>query len=123
MSGQLRGHRIELTIDGQTVEGQLYDNPVAEQLAQLFPLELSFRDFNAVEKLALLLERIELRGVPGADKPEAGEIGFYAPGNTLVLYYESPGRWPGLVRVGRFDFDLSALRDLPDGTQIGFALV
>lgn len=123
MSGQVPGSRIELTINGRAVEGYLYDNPVAQQIAQMLPLKLNFEDFNAVEKLAPFPARIDLRGVPKADAPQAGEIGFYAPGSTLVLYYESPGRWPGLVRIGRFDFDLAALRELPDGTPISLALV
>lgn len=109
---------IELQIDGGSGTGILYDNPVADQIAGLLPLDLRFRHFNGVETLATLASPLRMAGVPQADAPDPGEIGYYAPGNTLVLYYGSPGRWPGLVRVGRFDFDLEALRDTADGTRI-----
>lgn len=39
----------------------------------------------------------------------------------LVLYYSNPGKWPGLVRMGRFNFDLAALRALPDGLSVRMA--
>lgn len=80
-----------------------------------------FDDFNQVEKVAPLGRSLTLRGVPHADAPEPGEIGYYAPTHGLVLYYASRGRWPGLVRVGRFGYDLDALRQLPDGTRIRIA--
>lgn len=112
------GMKIELVIGNARVEGELYDHPVARQLAAALPLDLVFTDFNQVEKVADLGQELTLRDVPDADAPEAGEIGYYAPTRGLVLYYDRPGRWPGLVRMGRFTHDLDALRDLPDGTRI-----
>lgn len=115
--------KIELTIGDTRVAGELYEHPVASELAQLLPLDLVFNDFNQQEKVATLGGSLSLRGVPDADAPEPGEIGYYAPTRGLVLYYGSPGRWPGLVRMGRFSYDLSALRALPDGTNISVAPV
>lgn len=109
---------IELAIGDARVEGELYDHPVARELAAALPLELVFKDFNRVEKVAPLDRPLTLRGVPDADAPEPGEIGYYAPTQGLVLYYDRPGRWPGLVRMGRFTYDLNALRELPDGSRI-----
>lgn len=115
--------KIELTIDGSLVEAELYDHPVACELAGMLPLVLVFNDFNQVEKVAPLDRSLTLRGVLDADAPQPGEIGYYAPTRGLVLYYGSPGRWPGLVRMGRFSHDLDALRALPDGTRIQISLV
>lgn len=109
---------IQLTIGETRVNAELFDHPVAQELAGLLPLTLSFDDFNHVEKVASLDRALTLRGVPDADAPEPGEIGYYAPTRGLVLYYGSPGRWPGLVRMGRFTYDLDALRNLPDGSII-----
>lgn len=110
--------QIILTINNTEISAELYDNPVAEELARQLPLELTFHDYNNVEKVAILDEPLRLRDVPGPDAPAPGEIGYYSPDRGLVLYYESPGSWPGLVRLGRFDYDLTALRELADGTQI-----
>jgi hypothetical protein len=110
--------KIELTIEGARSKGELYDNPVARELAGMLPLELVFTDFNGVEKLASLGRALTLSGVPKADAPRAGEIGYYAPTQHLVLYYDSPGRWPGLVRLGRFDYPVDMLRALADSARI-----
>lgn len=109
---------IRLTIDGTLVTAELFDHPVARELAQGLPLDLEFNDFNQQEKVAVLDGPLELRGVPDADAPQPGEIGYYAPTQGLVLYYGSPGKWPGLVRMGKFRYDLGALRALPDATRI-----
>jgi hypothetical protein len=37
-------------------------------------------------------------------------IGYYAPGQVLVLYYEHAGYFRGIVGIGTFD-DLAAIRD------------
>lgn len=115
------GMKIELTINDATIEGELYDHPVARELAEMLPLTLTFDDFNQVEKVARLDQPLTLNGVPEAQAPAPGEIGYYAPTQGLVLYYSSPGRWPGLVRIGRFSYDLDSLRDLPDGSRIEIA--
>lgn len=109
---------IQLTIDDTRIEGELYDHPVAREFGGMLPLELTFNDFNQVEKVASLGRSLALEGVPDADAPEPGEIGYYAPTQGVVLYYDTPGRWPGLVRMGRLDYDLTALRDLSDGTRV-----
>ncbi|WP_043650975.1 cyclophilin-like fold protein [Cellulosimicrobium cellulans] len=110
--------KIILRLGDELIPGELYDNPVADQIAEMLPFEAAFDDFHDQEKLAPLGRSLVLDGVPGADAPRPGEIGYYASGACLVLYYASPGRWPGLVRVGRFDHPLEALRALPDGTAI-----
>ncbi len=113
--------RIQLTIGTDQVSGELFDHPVAREFAARLPLTLEFDDFNTVEKVASLDRPLTLAGVPHADAPEPGEIGYYAPTQGLVLYYRHPGRWPGLVRMGRFTYDLEALRELADGTTVHIA--
>lgn len=113
--------RITLRIDGDLTAAELYDNPVADQIAALLPLEAGFEDFHAQEKLTRLEHPLDMSGMPEAEAPQPGEIGYYAPDACLVLFYAAPGRWPGLVRVGRFEHPLERLRSLPDGTRIVFA--
>jgi hypothetical protein len=114
--------KIELTFNGSSVEAQLYDHPVARELAGMLPLDLVFNDFNGIEKVASLGRSLHLQGVPDADAPGPGEIGYYAPTQGFVLFYGSPGKWPGLVRMGRFDYELGMLRALPEGTRIHIGL-
>lgn len=108
--------RIHVTLSsGHTFDASLYSNPVAAELGSRLPLALTFTDFNGVEKVARLDRPLRLRGVPDRDGPEPGEIGYYGPSQGVVLYYGHVGTWPGLVRIGRFDFDPDVLRRLPDG--------
>ncbi|MGN0811964.1 MAG: cyclophilin-like fold protein [Candidatus Coproplasma sp.] len=44
--------RIQMTFDGQTVYGTLYDNSVSRDLISRLPLTLSFSDYNGTEKIA-----------------------------------------------------------------------
>lgn len=113
--------KITLHIGDHLVTGELFANPVADQIAALLPFEAGFDDFHDQEKLARLERPLDVTGVPSADAPRPGEIGYYAPTQSLVLYYASPGGWPGLVRVGRFDHPVDQVRALPDGTQIRIA--
>lgn len=105
---------------GLEFDADLYANPVAADLATRLPVEAVFTDFNGVEKVAGLENPLRLRGVPPKDSPQPGEIGYYAPTRSLVLYYGTVGTWPGLVRIGRFDLPVDTLRDLPNGFTARF---
>lgn len=114
--------QIKLLINETEVHGELYDHPVAQELFNLLPLQLVFDDFNGVEKVAVLDQPLNIVGVPDSDAPSPGEIGYHAPSRGVVLYYGSPGKWPGLVRMGRFDYSLDSLRELHDGARIQIAV-
>ncbi|MEW1985905.1 cyclophilin-like fold protein [Pseudarthrobacter oxydans] len=105
---------ITIDIDGGTVTGALSSNATARSLIQQLPLTLSFRDYGGQEKIADLPEALSLDGVPAGDSAEPLTIGYYAPDQALVLYYESVGYSRGIVRIGSFD-DLAAIRDQTSG--------
>jgi len=42
---------------------------------------------------------------------KVADIGYYAPGGNLVLYYGEVGYWNGIARIGRLEGDLSAIAD------------
>jgi len=105
---------VTIDIDGETVTGTLSGNATARSLIGQLPLTLSFRDYGRQEKIAELPEALSLDGVPAGDSAEPLTIGYYAPDQVLVLYYEHVGYSRGIVRIGSFD-DLEAIRD-----QTGF---
>ena len=110
--------RLRFTLPDGEFTGELYANPVADDPAAELPLEVAFSDYNGVEKAADLPRPLRVEGVPPGAEPIPGEVGYYAPSMGVVLYYGHVGHWPGIVRIGRFDFPLGALRNLPDGTVI-----
>lgn len=99
-----------LQIDGETVTGTLFGNAASHSLIEQFPLTLTFRDHGGQEKLARLPKPLPLDDVPAGDDADPLTIGYYAPDQVLVLYYEHVGYFNGIVRIGTFD-DLSAVRD------------
>jgi hypothetical protein len=50
-------------------------------------------------------------GVPEGDDPEPQDIGYYAPSNDLVFYYDDVGYYDGIVRLGVFDIDINVIRN------------
>ena len=48
---------------------------------------------------------LSLEGQPEGADPDVGDLGYYAPGNDLVLYYGDQSYFPGIVILGRLDGD------------------
>lgn len=101
---------ISITVNGATVEGALQDNAATASLLEQLPLELSFADFGGQEKIARLPAPLVLDGMPAGSSAEPGTIGYYAPDQALVLYYDSVGYFTGIVPLGTFD-NVAAVRD------------
>lgn len=93
---------VTITIGENVLQGHLWDNPTARDLADQLPLTLEFDDYGQVEKTATLPRPLTMEGVPAGDDPEPYDIGYYEPGGVLVLYYGDVGYWNGIVRLGRF---------------------
>lgn len=54
--------------------------------------------------------------MPPGDSAEPLDIGYYAPGHALVLYYARVGYFRGITRIGRLSSSVAALRAIPDGS-------
>ena len=78
--------RIRFSLDdGSEIIVQLNDNPAADALYEMLPLELSFEDFNSTEKIAYLTEEIPSAGSPDQCDPGVGSLCYYIPwGNAHV---------------------------------------
>lgn len=62
-------------------------------------------DHDAVEKTGPMPSPLSLDGQPKGTDPDVGDVGYYAPGNDLVLYYGDQSYFPGIVILGRLDGD------------------
>ena len=62
-------------------------------------------DHGGVEKTGPLPAPLSLQGQPEGADPDVGDVGYYAPGNDLVLYYGDQSYFPGIVVLGRLDAD------------------
>lgn len=101
---------IMITVGDTTVRGTLDANAATADLIAQLPLELSFEDFGGQEKIAPLPTALSLDGLPSGSAAEAGTIGYYAPNQGLVLYYDSVGYYSGIIPLGTFE-GVEAVRD------------
>lgn len=108
------GTPITIDIDGRVVKGILHHNATARALIDQLPLTLTFTDHGGQEKIADLPTSLSLEGVPAGSDADPLTIGYYAPEQALVLYYEHVGHFNGIVPIGTFE-DLAAVRDQADG--------
>jgi hypothetical protein len=92
---------IRITVGGETITGELSDNPTAQDLARQLPLSVTLADFSGVEKVGELPRPLTMAGVPAGADPEINDIGYYRPTNGLVFYYGDVGYYAGIVRIGR----------------------
>ena len=110
---------IRVTVGDQTFTAELYDNPTAHDLADQLPLTLTMDDLNRLEKTGPLPRALTTDGVPRGSDPDINEIGYYAPGRDLVLYYYGDvGYYTGIIRIGRFDEAIDSIADAPDGVRV-----
>jgi hypothetical protein len=96
---------IRITIDDQTFAATLQDSPAAHDLVAQLPATVEMVDHGGVEKTGPLPGPLSLEGQPEGADPDVGDVGYYAPGNDLVLYYGDQSYFPGIVVLGRMDGD------------------
>ena len=95
--------RIDITVEGETFGVTLDGSPASRDLVAQLPLTLKMRDHGGVEKTGRLPASLSLEGKPSGADPDVGDVGYYAPGNDLVLYYGDQSYFPGIVVIGRMD--------------------
>lgn len=102
---------LEFTSNGVVVATATLDthDSALDLVAQL-PLTRSLRDYAATEKIADLPRALTTRGAPAACTPMAGDVCFYAPWGNLAIFYGDGEPSEGLVRLGRLDSGLGAIR-------------
>jgi hypothetical protein len=95
---------IQITIE-QKFDATLTDTAAARDLVAQLPVTLDIVDHGGLEKTGPLPGPLSLEGQPQGADPDPGDLGYYAPGNDLVLYYGDQSYSPGIVILGRLDSD------------------
>jgi len=101
-SPQDKHMRISITMGEQRFQATLTHSAAATDLVAQLPLTIDMVDHGGVEKTGPLPSPLSLDGQHGAD-PDVGDVGYYAPGNDLVLYYGDQSYYAGIVVLGRLD--------------------
>ena len=103
--------KIQISSNGTVIgTATLDNNESARQFAALLPLNLVLKDYAATEKIADLPGALSTKGAPEGYKPSAGDISYYAPWGNLAIFHKDFSFSSGLVRLGRLDSGLEAMR-------------
>lgn len=104
--------KVKLTIDGQEFDVTLYDAPAANALYDMLPLELTFEDFNGIEKIAYVDNELPTEGEPDEFDPDVGDLCLYAPWGNLSIFYKDFRNSNGLISLGHIDSDISTITNM-----------
>ncbi|KJL42573.1 MULTISPECIES: cyclophilin-like fold protein [Microbacterium] len=102
---------IDIELPGMHLTGSVDHTPIASSLLALLPLTLQFTDFGAQEKIGRLPAALRISGAPRSSNAPAATIAYYQPAQSLVLYYEDVGTFPGIMPVGWLD-EVTGLREI-----------
>jgi hypothetical protein len=107
---RVRTMKIRIDVGGTVITAALDDNETSRDFVSLLPLTLTLTDYAATEKISDLPRRLSTQGAPSGSNPSVGDISYYAPWGNLALFYRDAPYARGLVRLGRIDGNVDALR-------------
>lgn len=100
--------RVRMSFDGRTMTAMLYDNPSARDFLSMLPLDLTISDFGGNEKIAHLPRKLTEDGSGRFGNEQAYDLCYYMPWGNLAMFHDDY-KFPGLIRLGRFDEGHEAL--------------
>ncbi len=95
--------KLKLIIDGQEISITLYNTPTANALYDMLPLDLTFEDFNGVEKISYLTDELPTEDEPDGCDPDVGDFCLYAPWGNLSIFYQDFRYSNSLIKLGHID--------------------
>lgn len=106
--------KLKLIIAGQELNVTLYDTPTADALYDMLPIELSFEDFNGVEKIAYMDNDLPTEGEPDGCDPDVGDFCLYAPWGNLSIFYNDFRYSNSLIKLGHLDSGMDIIRNIQE---------
>lgn len=92
--------RLILIINDSRYNVILYDTPAAKALYDILPLDLTFEDFNNVEKIAYLEETLPTENEPEGFDLDVGDLCLYAYWGNLSIFYKDFPYSDSLISLG-----------------------
>ena len=89
--------------DGAEIIVALNDNPAADALYEMLPLELTFEEFNGTEKIAYMPEELPPDGSPDSYDPDVGSLCYYIPWGNLCFFYRDFRASSSLIPLGQVE--------------------
>lgn len=87
----------------------LNNSKAADNLYNMLPLQLSFKDFNRTEKIAYPPRPVHEGLRPEGHKPAKGDLCLYAPWGNLCIFYRDYSMSADLFYLGRIEEGMELL--------------
>ena len=110
--------RLEIRAGGVRLVATVRDTAAARDLLRQLPARLTAREHGGVEKTGRLPSPLTVGDEPAGADPDVGDLGYYAPGQDLVLYHGDQSYFDGIVVLGRLEGDLTALAHLDGDVDV-----
>lgn len=110
--------KLKLTIDGQAFDVTLYDTPAANALYDMLPLELTFEDFNGIEKITYMDNELPTEGEPDEFDPDVGDLCLYVPWGNLSIFYKDFRNSNGLISLGHIDSGMEVISNMNEDFSV-----
>lgn len=110
--------KLRMIVDGQEIAITLYNTPAANALYDLLPLELTFEDFNGIEKISYLSEELSTDGEPDGCDPDVGDLCLYAPWRNLSIFYQDFRYSESLIMLGHVDSGMDIVSTMEENTAV-----
>ncbi len=110
--------KLKMTVNGQEVAITLYDTPAANALYDMLPLDLTFEDFNGIEKISYLSQELPTEGEPDGCDPDVGDFCLYAPWGNLSIFYQDFRYSDSLIMLGHIDSGMDVISEMDNTSAI-----
>ena len=101
--------KVKVTLDSGVYFAPLADNPTSQSFWQQLPLESKLDNYGHNEKVVYLKEKLSTEKSPSAYTGKTRDIAYYAPWGNIAMFLDKGPYAPGLIYMGKFDGDLTAL--------------
>lgn len=81
----------------------------------MLPLELTFEDFNGIEKNAYMDNKLPTENEPDEFDPDTGDVCLYAPWGNLSIFYKDFHHSKDLISLGHIDSGMDVISHINEG--------
>jgi hypothetical protein len=113
------GKQIRIRMADRAITARLNDSEAARVFASMLPLTIQMDDHLRREKTGIIPRPLSER-TPGSRTYELGDLGYWRPRNTFVIFYRQDGLaipGPGIVLLGKVDAGVEIF-DVPGTVQV-----
>lgn len=115
--------RIKLLFNNKEMFVKLENNPSSNEFLEMLPLTVTLEDYNKIEKIATLPNRLTTQGSPAGYTPKAGDFSYYAPWGNLSLFYKDFGYSNSLIKLGTFESDVTELEKMQESSTVKIEII